>query len=77
VNKTVRNERQKLLATWYNNASLAMIVAGFLTPFWAIIYGTGQTITDDGTRTAGFLICVAVGATLRYLAAHTLGSLEE
>jgi len=77
MNKTVRNERKKLLATWYNNFSIAILVAGFLTPFWTIIYGTALTIPDDASRGLGFLICVIVGAFLRYLAWRALGSLEE
>jgi len=77
MNKTIRNERRKLLATWYNNFSIAVLVAGFLTPFWTIIYGTSQNTPDDATRTLGFIVCVSLGAILRYLARRTLGSLEE
>jgi hypothetical protein len=77
VNQTVRNERKKLLATWYNNFSIAVLVAGFLTPFWTIIYGTSQPQSGDLTRIAGFAICVVLGALLRYLAHRTLGELEE
>jgi hypothetical protein len=77
VNQTVRNERKKLLATWYNNFSIAVLVAGFLTPFWTIIYGTSQPHAGDMTRVAGFAVCVVLGALLRYLAHRTLGGLEE
>jgi hypothetical protein len=77
VNQTVRNERKKLLATWYNNFSIAVLVAGFLTPFWTIIYGTSQPQSGDLTRIIGFGICLVLGALLRYLAHRTLGGLEE
>ena len=77
VNQTVRNERKRLLATWYNNFSIAVMVAGFLTPFWTIIYGTSQPQSGDLTRILGFGICLVLGAVLRYLAHRTLGGLEE
>ena len=77
MNQTVRNERKKLLATWYNNFSIAVLVAGFLTPFWSSIYGTSQPQAGDMTRVAGFAVCVVLGALLRYLAHRTLGGLEE
>lgn len=77
VNQTIRNERKRLLATWYNNFSIAVLVAGFLTPFWTIIYGPSQPQAGDLTRVAGFGVCVVLGALLRYLAHRTLGGLEE
>jgi len=64
MNKTVRNEHKKLLATWYNNFSIAILVVGFLTPLWTIIYGTAQTIPDQSSRTLGFFICVILGVFL-------------
>ena len=76
-NKLVRNERRKLRATWYNNASIAVLVAGFLSPFWTIIYGTAATPVDDLSRTSGFLVCVAVGVLLRFAGRWALGGLEE
>jgi hypothetical protein len=77
VNQTIRNERRKLLAMWYNNFSIAVLVAGFLTPFWTIIYGTTQPQSGDVTRIVGFAVCLVLGALLRYLAHRTLGGLEE
>jgi hypothetical protein len=77
VNQMIRNERRKLLAMWYNNFSIAVLVAGFLTPFWTIIYGTTQPQSGEVTRVAGFAICVVLGALLRYLAHRTLAGLEE
>ena len=53
------------------------MVAGFLTPFWTIIYGTSQPQSGDLTRILGFGICLVLGAVLRYLAHRTLGGLEE
>lgn len=77
MNKIVWNERKKMLATWYNNASLAMLVAGFISPFWTIIYGTSASAEDDVTRMLGFFVCVGIGSWLRYRAHQTLGSLIE
>lgn len=76
-NKLVRNERRKLRAAWYNNASIAVLVAGFLSPFWTIIYGTTATAADDFSRTVGFLVCIAAGVSLRFAGRWALGGLEE
>ncbi len=76
MNKNIQNERTKLLATWYNNASIAVLVTGFIAPFWTIVYGTSQSYAEDVSRTIGFFACCAAGAILRFLAQRALGSLE-
>ncbi|MBI5129607.1 MAG: hypothetical protein HZA66_09210 [Rhodopseudomonas palustris] len=76
-NKLVRNELRKLRAAWYNNASIAVLVAGFLSPFWTIVYGTAATSADEFSRTVGFIVCVAAGVFLRFAGRLALGGLEE
>lgn len=36
MGKTAENERIKLRATWFNNVSIGLMVAGFLVPYLAI-----------------------------------------
>jgi hypothetical protein len=47
--KEVRNERRKLLATWFNNVGTAIISVGVLTPAAALILGITPGATSVGT----------------------------
>jgi len=74
MNKTVRNEHKKLLATWYNNFSIAILVVGFLTPLWTIISEPpkrSRTIVED------LASLFALSSGYSYLAWRALGNLEE
>jgi hypothetical protein len=67
--KEVRNERRKLLATWFNNVGTGIISVGVLTPAAALILGINPGATSVGT----FLLVIASSALMGF-GFHLIGT---
>jgi uncharacterized membrane protein YjjP (DUF1212 family) len=77
LNKTVLNERLKLLASWFNTVSAAFLATGVVAPMITIIYGVASTTLDPALVVASSLICMLVGVGLHLAARSALGELRE
>jgi hypothetical protein len=77
LNKTVLNERLKLLANWFNTVSAALLTAGVLAPMIAFIYGVASTTLDPALVLASSLICMLVSGALHLAARSALGAIQE
>lgn len=73
MNKLVRNEQQKLLASFYNGVAIAAIGVGGLAPLVGIIQSAAVSLPI-----AIFVaICLASSFALHSLGAAALSELEE
>jgi hypothetical protein len=77
MNKTVRNERRKLTASWFNAIATALLAAGLFAPAASQIYGFGSNSADKTLVVISSTICVAVSLTLHLIGRQLLGGLEE
>jgi hypothetical protein len=77
LNKTVINERLKLLAAWFNTVAAAFLTTGVVAPIIAIIYGLAPKALDPMLVFASSLICMAVSACLHLAGRYILGALQE
>jgi hypothetical protein len=77
MNKTVRNERRKLRASWFNTSATAIMTAGVLGPIASIVYGFGPRGVDPALIFTGFAICALVSAGLHQAGLAALGDIEE
>lgn len=72
-NKTVRNERRKLTASYSNGIAIALFAIGALSQIIGIV--------QDGERPLGSamvaLICTLASLCLHWIASSYLGGLEE
>jgi cation transporter-like permease len=76
VNKTVRNERRKLTASWLN-AIAALVAAGVFAPVAPQIYGFGSNRADQTLVLISSIVCVVVSLGLHLVGRQFLGALEE
>jgi hypothetical protein len=60
MNKTVRNERRKLTASWLNAIATALVAAGVFAPVASQIYGFGSNRADQTLVLLSSAVCVAV-----------------
>jgi hypothetical protein len=77
MNKTVRNERKKLTATWFNNFATAIMTAGVLAPAASLIFGFGVQGLDPALVFTVFGVCMLVSGGLHLAGRAILGDLEE
>ncbi len=77
MNKTVLNERLKLLANWFNTVSAAFLTTGVVAPIITIIYGVASTTLDPALVLASSLIFMLVSGALHLAARSALGALRE
>jgi hypothetical protein len=77
LNKTVINERLKLLAAWFNTVAAAFLTTGVVAPIVAIIYGLAPKMLDPMLVFASSSICMLVSGGLHLLGRHILGALQE
>jgi hypothetical protein len=77
MNKTVRNERRKLTASWLNAIATALIAAGGFAPVASQIYGFGSNRVDQTLVLVSSAVCVAVSLVLHLVGRRHLGGLEE
>jgi hypothetical protein len=77
MNKTVRNERLKLTASWLNTVATALMTAGVFAPAASQIYGFGANRADKTLVFVSSALCVAVSLTLHWIGRLLLGGLEE
>jgi hypothetical protein len=59
MNKTVRNERRKLTASWLNAIATALMAAGVFAPVASQIYGFGPKRVDQAVVLVSSGICAA------------------
>ena len=77
MNKTVRNERRKLTASWLNAIATALVAAGGFAPVASQIYGFGSNRADQTLVLISSAVCVAASLGLHLVARQLLGGLEE
>lgn len=75
MNKSARNERRKLTATFLNTLASGVIIVGGLAPLAAWFYG--GSYAPAGPLSAGFLICMAITVGLHLLGRLMLQGIEE
>lgn len=75
--RVARNERIKLSATFLNNLAVAVIGAGLVAPFFAVLYGLSN-LTSDQMRFFGLAApgWVLMGAGIHYIGRSVLGGLR-
>ena len=73
MNKTVRNERRKLTASWFNAIATALMAAGVFAPAASQIYGFGSNSrpirTSGASSVPPFALRVSLGLHLDWKAA--------
>jgi hypothetical protein len=77
MNKTVRNERRKLTASWLNTIATALMAAGVFAPVASRIYGFGPNRVDQTLVLISSTVCAAVSLVLHSIGRQLLGGLEE
>ena len=77
MNKTVRNERRKLTASWLNAIATALVAAGVFAPVASQIYGFGSNRVDQTLVLISSAVCLAVSLILHLSGRQVLGGLEE
>jgi hypothetical protein len=77
MNKTVRNERRKLTASWLNAIATALVAAGVFAPVASQIYGFGSNRADQTLVLVSSAVCVAMSLVLHLSGRQLLGGLEE
>jgi hypothetical protein len=77
MNKTVRNERRKLTASWLNTIATALMAAGVFAPAASQIYGFGPSRVDQTLVPISSTVCLAVSLILHFSGRQALGGLEE
>jgi hypothetical protein len=77
MNKTVRNERRKLTASWLNAVATALMAAGVFAPVASQIYGFGSNRTDKSLVLISSVVCVTLSLGLHLIGRQLLGGLEE
>jgi hypothetical protein len=77
MNKTVRNERRKLTASWFNTIATALLAAGLFAPAASQIYGFGWNRVDQTLVLVSSAVCLAVSVGLHLMGRQLLGGLEE
>jgi hypothetical protein len=77
MNKTVRNERRKLTASWCNAIATALVAAGGFGPVASQIYGLGSNRADQTLVLISSTLCVVLSLGLHLFGRQLLGGLEE
>jgi hypothetical protein len=77
MNKTVRNERRKLTASWLNAVATALMAAGVFAPVASQIYGFGSNRADKSLVLISSVVCVTLSLGLHLTTRLLLGGLEE
>ena len=77
MNKTVRNERLKLTASWLNAVATALMAAGVFAPVASQIYGFGSNRADKSLVLISSALCVTLSLGLHLIGRQLLGGLEE
>jgi hypothetical protein len=77
MNKTVRNERRKLTASWLNTIATALMAAGVFAPAASQIYGFGPNRVDQTLVLISSTVCLSVSLILHFGGRQVLGGLEE
>jgi hypothetical protein len=76
MNKTVRNERRKLTASWLNAVATALMAAGVFAPVASQIYGFGSNRADKSLVLISSVVCVTLSLGLHLTGRLLLGGLE-
>jgi uncharacterized membrane protein len=78
MNKTVLNERLKLLAGWFNTVAAAFVTTGVVAPAIAVIYGLAPKALDRPLLVIlSSIICIVTSGGLHLAGRFILGALEE
>ena len=74
VSKATRNERRKLLATFFNNLAVGFVLAAFLQPALALVQ---QTRAVQPAEWLGSVLLAAVSVVCILVARVMVGGLED
>jgi uncharacterized membrane protein required for colicin V production len=74
---TLRHERRKLTASWFNAIAIAIMAAGAFAPVASQIYGFGSNRVDESLVFFSSAVCVAVSLILHLIGRQHLGGFEE
>jgi hypothetical protein len=77
MNKSVVNERLKLLANFANTVAAAFLSVGVIGPALALLYGLVPTAPSAASVVAGSSICVLASVTIHLSGRAILGGLRE
>jgi ABC-type transport system involved in multi-copper enzyme maturation permease subunit len=77
LNKTVINERLKLLAAWFNTVAAAFLTTGIVAPIVAIIYDLTPKTPDPTLVFVSSSICILFSGGLHLTGSYILGALQE
>lgn len=74
----IRNERTKISAGFLNTLAVAIIGAGFIVPFFTMLYSS-TPFTPGQLKILALVgpICLIAGCGLHFMARKTLGGLQE
>lgn len=77
MNKSARNERRKITATYTNAVASAIIAVGILAPIAAVFYGGASSTVGGVNFVSGFVVCIIASLGLHWLARRFLKAVEE
>ena len=77
MNKAMRNERRKLVATWFNTISAAFMTAGIIAPGLALLFQSASQRPSPDLVLATFAICALLSGTIHLVAQSHLHGFEE
>jgi hypothetical protein len=75
VNRSGRNERRKLTASYLNTLSAAVMTVGAIAPLASVVYG--NTAPSPWVVAIAGAICIAISLSLHFGARWLLGGIEE
>ena len=77
MNKTANNERVKLLASWLNSVSVAILGAGGLLPLLSVYVGVGAPMREPELAWPAFAFCVVAAIALHWAGSLLLRRLSD
>jgi len=77
MNKAARNEKRKLIATWFNAISAAFMTAGIIAPGLALLFQFPAQRPSIDLVLAMFAICALLSGTIHLVAQSHLHGFEE
>lgn len=72
----ISNERLKLVGTWLNGLSVAIMTAGAFIPSAQFVFGVLPETTKTGLVYISAAVCVLTGLSLHLVAQWLFGGLE-
>lgn len=77
MDKTVQNEKLKLLANWLNALSVTVVGAGGLLPLLSVYVGVGVPMREQWLVWPLVGVCITVATALHLLGGYFLEGLSD